>query len=93
MGEAKRKARHLSGRTWAQGKISVIANEVHCFDWSGTREDAIDLQKRYLALDKHARSPGAQLCRARRGLSGGFRHAKGRRAAADAARLRQAVVS
>ena len=49
MGEAKRKARHLSGRTWAQGKISVIANEVHCFDWSGTREDAIDLQKRYLA--------------------------------------------
>ena len=49
MGEAKRKARHQAGRSWAEGKISVIANEVHCFDWSGTREDAIELQKRYLA--------------------------------------------
>ncbi len=49
MGEAKRKARHLTGRSWAEGKISVIANGVHCFDWSGTREDAIELQKEYLA--------------------------------------------
>jgi hypothetical protein len=48
MGEAKRKAQHLTGRSWAEGKISVIANGTHCFDWSGTREDAIELQKDYL---------------------------------------------
>ena len=93
MGEAKRKARHLSGRTWTQGKISVIANEVHCFDWSGTREDAIDLQKRYLDAGQRSGHPGVQLFRARGRLSGGVRHAQSRRAATDARRVWRAVVS
>ena len=49
MGEARRKARHQAGRAWAKGAIKVVANGVECFDWNGTREDAVDLQKRYLA--------------------------------------------
>jgi hypothetical protein len=48
MGEAKRKAQHQAGRTWATGKLRIEANDVHCFDWNGTKQDAVDLQRRYL---------------------------------------------
>lgn len=48
MGEAKRKKQHQTGRTWAKGRLRIEANDVHCFDWNGTRQDAINLQKRYL---------------------------------------------
>jgi hypothetical protein len=48
MGEAKRKAQHQTKRTWATGKLRMEANDVHCFDWIGTRQDAVDLQRRYL---------------------------------------------
>jgi hypothetical protein len=51
MGEAKR--RRLAGempriRTWATGSIAVVANECECFEWSGTKQEAIELQKRFL---------------------------------------------
>ncbi len=49
MGEAKRKARQQAGRPWAQGSLKVVANKVECFDWRGTRDDAVALQKQYLA--------------------------------------------
>jgi hypothetical protein len=48
MGEAKRKAQRQAEHTWAKGALKVVANDVECFDWSGTRQDAIKLQKRYL---------------------------------------------
>lgn len=49
MGEAKRKARLATVRTWARGAIKIVANNVECFDWSGTREDAADLCNSFLA--------------------------------------------
>jgi hypothetical protein len=48
MGEAKRKRRAAANRSWATGSIKIEANKQECFDWSGTREQAIDLQERYL---------------------------------------------
>jgi hypothetical protein len=48
MGEAKRRKAAARGRTWATGVIEVIANGVDCFMWSGTRRQAIKLQRRYL---------------------------------------------
>jgi hypothetical protein len=51
MCEAKRKAAAaLTTRTWATGKLRIEAYDVHCFDWIGTRQDAVDLQKRYLDI-------------------------------------------
>jgi hypothetical protein len=38
-----------TSRTWAQGSISVVANGAHCFSWQGTYQDAVALQKRWLA--------------------------------------------
>jgi hypothetical protein len=62
MGEAKRKAQARAGRPWAKGALKVIANGVECFDWHGTRQDAVDLQKKYLgcvnALGVDAQSYG-----------------------------------
>ncbi len=53
MGEAKRKkaerARLALSRSWAAGSITIVANDVECFNWSGTRQDAVDLEKRFLA--------------------------------------------
>lgn len=48
MGEAKRKAKLATKRSWLMGSIEVEANEQPCFRWTGTRDDAIKLQKRYL---------------------------------------------
>jgi hypothetical protein len=48
MGEAKRKARLAATRSWAPGSIEVEANDQYCFTWKGTKDDAINLQKRYL---------------------------------------------
>jgi hypothetical protein len=49
MGEAKRKGALQKPRTWATGLLKIVANESDCFEWTGTRQDAVDLQKRYLA--------------------------------------------
>lgn len=49
MGEANRRAQKTANRTWAKGRLEVSANGVHCFDWVGDRDDAIRLQKQYLA--------------------------------------------
>jgi hypothetical protein len=35
-------------RSWAKGSFTVFANGVECFIWTGTKQDAIGLQKRYL---------------------------------------------
>jgi hypothetical protein len=32
-------------RTWAKGAFTVFANGVECFSWTGTKQDAIDVQK------------------------------------------------
>ena len=52
MGEAKRKKAAGSNppaeRTWAKGSLRVEANGELCFEWTGTRADAADLQRRYL---------------------------------------------
>jgi hypothetical protein len=48
MGEARKKAQRQAGRPWATAAIKVMANEVECFSWSGTRDDAAVLQRRYL---------------------------------------------
>ena len=52
MGEAKRRkaAGQYPGnvRSWATGMIEVSANELPCFVWSGTKQEAIELQKQYL---------------------------------------------
>lgn len=52
MGEAKRKAAaraHAAGaRSWATGFVVVWANDAECFNWSGTKQDAINLQKKFL---------------------------------------------
>ena len=37
-------------RTWAVGRIDVIADRGPCFRWQGTRRDAIDAHKHYVAL-------------------------------------------
>ena len=50
MGEAKRRrAAADTPRSWATGLIKVTVNGVEAFEWSGTRDEAVDLQKRYLA--------------------------------------------
>lgn len=51
MGEAKR--RRIAGemphtRAWATGSITIIANNVECFGWIGTRRAAVEMQKQYL---------------------------------------------
>jgi len=52
MGKAKRKAsaraRAGTGRSWATGSITIYANAVECFSWTGTKQDAIALQKRFI---------------------------------------------
>jgi hypothetical protein len=55
MGESKRRkaagdyaAKDPAARTWATGKLRIEANDNHCFDWEGTRQDAIDSQRFYL---------------------------------------------
>jgi hypothetical protein len=32
-------------RSWAKGAFTVFANDVECFSWTGTKQDAIDVQK------------------------------------------------
>jgi hypothetical protein len=48
MGEANRKAQRQPGRPWMTGSIKIVANDEDCFEWSGTRQDAVDLQRKYL---------------------------------------------
>jgi hypothetical protein len=52
MGEAKRKRRRAeveaTTRPWATGVIRIVANDRECFSWSGTRQEAIELEKRFL---------------------------------------------
>ena len=45
MGEAKRKKALAATRTWAKGSIKIEANEQSCFEWTGTKDEAIKLQK------------------------------------------------
>jgi hypothetical protein len=35
-------------RSWAKGAFTVFANGVECFSWAGTKQDAINVQKRCL---------------------------------------------
>jgi len=53
MGEAKRRksagTRSFTGRSWAVGRIEVIANDVPCFTWQGTRQDMTDVMASYEA--------------------------------------------
>jgi hypothetical protein len=37
-------------RSWAKGAFTVFANGVECFSWTGTKQDAIDVQKRCLEI-------------------------------------------
>ena len=48
MGEAKRKKAAGENRTWAKGSLRIEANGELCFEWNGTRDDAIELKKLYL---------------------------------------------
>ena len=48
MGEKKRKAKLAAARPWATGSIEIEANGAPCFAWAGTKDDAIELQRRYL---------------------------------------------
>jgi hypothetical protein len=48
MGEAKRKVKLATKRSWLTGSIKIEANEQSCFAWSGTKDEAIKLQKDYL---------------------------------------------
>jgi hypothetical protein len=48
MGEAKRKKTLAAARTWLKGSIEIEANELPCFEWTGTKDEAIKLQKEYL---------------------------------------------
>jgi hypothetical protein len=50
MGEAKRKKALAATRTWAKGSIKIEANEQSCFEWTGTKDEAIKLQKDYLRV-------------------------------------------
>jgi hypothetical protein len=52
MGEAKARRAEAQARTWAIGSVEVVANDVECFSWSGTRQEAI--QKLYLAASNAA---------------------------------------
>jgi hypothetical protein len=47
-GELEAKQMSNIERTWATGLIEVVANEFECFEWVGTRQDAVAIQKRYL---------------------------------------------
>jgi len=54
MGEAKRRKdspgrRNPNLRSWAVGQIVVVANDVPCFSWQGTRQDAAGVGDRYFA--------------------------------------------
>jgi hypothetical protein len=69
MGEAKR--RKLAGtyptnprlapeeRSWLVGQLTVIANEAPCFEWRGTRSEALALQETYLNLVRIGSPVGA----------------------------------
>jgi hypothetical protein len=35
-------------RSWAKGSFTIFANDVECFSWAGTKQDAINIQKRLL---------------------------------------------
>ena len=51
MGEAKRRRAappSSSARSWATGLIEVRTDRADCFTWSGTKQDAVDLQKRFI---------------------------------------------
>jgi hypothetical protein len=53
MGEAKRRRRPAiepSIRTWAKGALIIEAGGKRGFEWNGTRQDAVNLQKRYLDI-------------------------------------------
>lgn len=50
MGEAKRRRQTVQQRTWAKGSLRIEAGDKRGFEWSGTRQDAVDLQSRYLAI-------------------------------------------
>ena len=47
-------------RSWAMGSIDVVANDEHCFSWQGTYQDAVALQKRWLAECNQIYALGAQ---------------------------------
>jgi hypothetical protein len=56
MGEAKRKRETKqppAARSWATGALRIEANDEVCFEWIGTRQEAIELQKRYLDVVNH----------------------------------------
>ena len=59
MGEARRRRAAGALRIWAMGAIEVMANERPCFDWVGTRDEAIELQRRYLDAVSAASPHGA----------------------------------
>jgi hypothetical protein len=37
-------------RSWAKGSFTIFANDVECFSWTGTKQDAINIQKRCLEI-------------------------------------------
>jgi hypothetical protein len=37
-------------RSWAKGAFTIFANDVECFSWAGTKQDAIEVQKRCLEI-------------------------------------------
>src|SRR4051794_31556141 len=51
MGEAARRKAvgnyTFTGRSWATGRIEVVANDVPCFSWQGTRQDMADVMANY----------------------------------------------
>jgi hypothetical protein len=44
----EREGKTVTTRTWATGAIKVVANDVECFEWSGTKQEAVALQQAYL---------------------------------------------
>jgi len=44
----EREGKTVTTRTWAMGAIKVVANDVECFEWSGTKQEAVALQQAYL---------------------------------------------
>jgi len=43
-----REAKTMASRSWAMGSIKVGANDVDCFEWSGTKQEAVALEQAYL---------------------------------------------
>jgi hypothetical protein len=43
----EREGKAMTARTWAMGAIKVVANDVDCFEWSGTKQEAVALQQAY----------------------------------------------